>query len=300
MIRYYRRTRGLFPRPWWIGVSHWLARLCRRHIPRGMPQAQMFGASRYPQYFITRNRPPIFPSRQPRFRVQRPPAARRSFGGLSPKPPRRGLLAGRIFLLLIIGIVLFVIVDWRLRPTLHQFAKAKARVLATEALTTAVALEIAEGIRWEDLYALRPDSSGKVVMVQPNTGEIDRLTSQVTLRVQELLSKISDTKIRIPLGQILGSNVLANVGPKIGISIIPIGTVTTKILSDFEQAGINQIRHKIYLEVTAHMQVVVPMVTATDNVVVQVPITEVLIMGDVPETYIQLEGRELRNLFPAE
>jgi len=210
------------------------------------------------------------------------------------------LLAGRIFLLLIIGIVLFVIVDWRLRPTLHQFAKAKARVLATEALTTAVALEIAEGIRWEDLYALRPDSSGKVVMVQPNTGEIDRLTSQVTLRVQELLSKISDTKIRIPLGQILGSNVLANVGPKIGISIIPIGTVTTKILSDFEQAGINQIRHKIYLEVTAHMQVVVPMVTATDNVVVQVPITEVLIMGDIPETYIQLEGRELRNLFPAE
>lgn len=210
------------------------------------------------------------------------------------------MLAGRIFLLLIIGIVLFVIVDWRLRPTLHQFAKAKARVLATEALTTAVALEIAEGIRWEDLYALRPDSSGKVVMVQPNTGEIDRLTSQVTLRVQELLSKISDTKIRIPLGQILGSNVLANVGPKIGISIIPIGTVTTKILSDFEQAGINQIRHKIYLEVTAHMQVVVPMVTATDNVVVQVPITEVLIMGDVPETYIQLEGRELRNLFTAE
>lgn len=76
--------------------------------------------------------------------------------------------------------------------------------------------------------------------------------------------------------------------------------MTTKILSDFEQAGINQIRHKIYLEVTAHMQVVVPMVTATDNVVVQVPITEVLIMGDVPETYIQLEGRELRNLFPAE
>lgn len=210
------------------------------------------------------------------------------------------MLAGRIFLLLIIGIVLFVIVDWRLRPTLHQFAKAKARVLATEALTTAVALEIAEGIRWEDLYALRPDSSGKVVLVQPNTGEIDRLTSQVTLRVQELLSKISDTKIRIPLGQILGSNVLANVGPKIGISIIPIGTVTTKILSDFEQAGINQIRHKIYLEVTAHMQVVVPMVTATDNVVVQVPITEVLIMGDVPETYIQLEGRELRNLFTAE
>ena len=43
------------------------------------------------------------------------------------------------------------------------------------------------------------------------------------------------------------------------------------------------------------MQVVVPMVLL-HNVVVQVPITEVLIMGDVPETYIQLEGTRISSL----
>jgi sporulation protein YunB len=219
---------------------------------------------------------------------------------MSSKPPRRGPVFVRILLLAVLGIVIFAIIDWRLRPTLHQLATARARVLATEAVTSAVALEIAEGIRWEDLYALRPDSAGKVVLVQPNTGEIDRLTSKVTLRVQEYLNKINETRIRIPLGQILGTHVLANVGPRIVISITPIGTVTTRILSDFEQAGINQIRHKIYLEVTAHMQVIVPMVVATDDIVAQVPITEVLIMGDVPETYIQVEGKGFKDLFPAE
>ncbi len=242
----------------------------------------------------------MFRVRHSGFAAQRPNSPHTGWRKTSPRSPGAGVILGRIFFLLVLGIVIFAIVDWRLRPTLHQLATAKARVLATEAVTSAVALEIAEGIRWEDLYALRPDSAGKVVLVQPNTGEIDRLTSKVTLRVQEYLSKISDTKIRIPLGQILGTHVLANVGPRIAISITPIGTVTTKILSDFEQAGINQIRHKIYLEVIAHMQVIVPMVVATDDVIAQVPITEVLIMGDVPQTYIQVDGKELRSLFPTE
>ncbi|MGE5585347.1 MAG: sporulation protein YunB [Bacillota bacterium] len=206
----------------------------------------------------------------------------------------------RLFRLLaaltIVGGLLFAIADWRVRPTLHQIATAQARVLATEAVTQAVATEIAEDIRWEDLYALRPDSTGRVVLVQPNTAEIDRLTSKVTIRVQEHLKKITETQVRIPLGQVLGSQILANVGPRIRISVVPIGTVATKILSDFEQAGINQIRHKIYLDVAAHIKLVVPLVISTVDVTVQVPITEVLIMGDVPETYIQLQGTELRNL----
>jgi sporulation protein YunB len=90
------------------------------------------------------------------------------------------------------------------------------------------------------------------------------------------------------------------VGPRIVISITPIGTVTTRILSDFEQAGINQIRHKIYLEVIAHMQVIVPMVVTTDDIVAQVPITEVLIMGDVPQTFIQVDGKEIKSLLPVD
>ncbi|MCR4402827.1 MAG: sporulation protein YunB [Firmicutes bacterium] len=201
-----------------------------------------------------------------------------------------------MILLAAVAGLLFAVVDWRLRPTLQQLAKAQARVMATEAVTQAVAQEIAEAIRWEDLYALRPDSSGKVVLVQPNTGEIDRLTSNVTMRVQKLLKQTTETQVEIPLGQVFGSQILANVGPRIPISVVPVGTVNTRILSDFEQAGINQIRHKIYLEVAAQVKLVVPLVASTVDVTVQVPITEVLLMGDVPHTYIQLQGSELRNL----
>ncbi len=296
MARCYWWSRGLFPRPWWVDFNRWLAGLL--HGMRRSPRAWGVSVSRRPSYLRKRKRDPIFHAKPSGLTRRRANPEQANWSGTSSKPRKWRVFFGRLILLLLVAIMIFAIIDWRLRPTLHQLATAKARVLATEAVTSAIALEIAEGIRWEDLYALRPDSAGKVVLVQPNTGEIDRLTSKVTLRVQEYLSKISDTKIRIPLGQILGTHVLANVGPRITISITPIGTVTTKILSDFEQAGINQIRHKIYLEVTAHMQVIVPMVMATDDIVAQVPITEVLIMGDVPETYIQVEGKDFKSLLP--
>lgn len=297
MAGYYRWSRGLFPRPWWVEFGRWLTRLL--HGTRRMPGTWGVSVSRRPRYFSKRKRDPIFHARSRGFTHRRTNPEQSNWSQTASKPRRWGVFFGRLFLLSLLGIMIFAIIDWRLRPTLDQLATAKARVLATEAVTSAVALEIAEGIRWEDLYALRPDSAGKVVLVQPNTGEIDRLTSKVTLRVQEYLNKISDTKIRIPLGQILGTHVLANVGPRIVISITPIGTVTTRIISDFEQAGINQIRHKIYLEVIAHMQVIVPMVVTTDDIVAQVPITEVLIMGDVPQTFIQVDGKEIKSMLPA-
>lgn len=187
----------------------------------------------------------------------------------------------------------FIMVDQRLRPTLLQIAEAKARVLATEAINEAVSQKVAGSIKWENLYALTPDSRGKVVMIQPNTAEIDRLTSDVAMHIQRALKEIDQTKIRIPLGQVFGSQILANVGPRITISVVPLGTVKTKITSKFEEAGINQIRHKIYLNVTAHIKIVVPLVSSDIEVTNEVPITEVIVMGEVPQVYFGIQkGQE--------
>ncbi|NPV52048.1 MAG: sporulation protein YunB [Firmicutes bacterium] len=207
---------------------------------------------------------------------------------------RRRLIAGA-FLALLLGFLIFVVIDRRLKPTLQQIAEAKARVIATEAINEAVSRKVAGTIKWEDLYALRPDSRGRVVLVQPNTGEISRLTSDVAIAVQDTLKKITETEVWIPLGQAFGSQILANVGPRIRISVVPMGTVRTEISSKFEQAGINQIRHRIYLDVIARIKIVVPLVSSDIEVRSQVPITEVMIMGEVPQVYFGLDGSQNNN-----
>jgi len=196
-----------------------------------------------------------------------------------------GKFAFIIMLFLLLVIVGFYYADVRLRPTLKAMAEARARVVATQSINQAIREEVVANIHYEDLIFVKVDNRGRVVLMQPNTGEINRLASDATITVQELLKKISREKITIPLGQLSGIQLLAGWGPDIPIRIVPVGTVESRVFDLFEEAGINQTRHKIYLEVKSKVRVIVPLISSNVEVKVEVPLTEAVIMGEVPQVY---------------
>lgn len=188
----------------------------------------------------------------------------------------------------------FYYADVRLRPTLKGMAEARARVVATNSINRAIREQVVANIHYEDLIFVKVDNRGRVVLMQPNTGEINRLASDATITVQELLKQISREKISIPLGQLFGAQLLAGLGPDIPIRIVPVGTVESRVFDLFEEAGINQTRHKIYLEVKTKVRVLVPLLLSNVEVRVEVPLTEAVIMGEVPQVYFG--GRPLFSL----
>lgn len=211
-----------------------------------------------------------------------------------PARGRRPLRAWNIEIIILIALLVFgtalFVIDVRLRPTILAYAEARARTIATDAINTAINDKIAISIKYEDLIDYRQDNQGRVVAVRLNTGEINRLASQTTIQVQSTLRSISEDRVKIPLGQALGSQILANYGPWITVRMKPLGTVQSTVVDTFEQAGINQSRHKIYLEVTAMIQVVIPLVSTTVVVKSEVPIAENIILGEVPEVYVGSDG----------
>lgn len=225
------------------------------------------------------------------FGPRRLPGARPP-GFWAAEPAYRISKSRAIVLSVVAGIVaLIVITDARLEPTLAQMAEAKAMAIATEAINTAVNKNIALSIKYEDLMAFKLDGHGNVVAVQPNTGEINRLASETTLQVQNTLAQVKRARVTIPLGQVFGTQVLATLGPQIPVNIVPIGTVTSKVVDTFETAGINQIRHKIYVEIEATVRVVIPLSMRYVKVKTEVPITEAVLLGEVPQVYVDLNGR---------
>jgi sporulation protein YunB len=84
-------------------------------------------------------------------------------------------------------------------------------------------------------------------MLQANTMSMNRIAAETALRIQESLRQMGTKKVGIPLGSVLGSEIFANLGPSFNIDILPMGTVIVDFITDFEEAGINQTRHKIYL-----------------------------------------------------
>ena len=185
-----------------------------------------------------------------------------------------------LFILCLVGGFLFA--DHQLRPTIKARAEAHARVLATTSINQAIRENVAKNIRYEDLISVKVDSRGRVVLMQPNTGEINRLASDATITVQELIKNTKD-KIHIPLGQLLGSQLLA--GPDIPIVILPVGTVKSRVYDVFEQAGINQTRHKIYLQIRSTVRILIPLLSSQVEIKAEVPLTEAVIMGEVPQVY---------------
>ncbi|MEG6586480.1 sporulation protein YunB [Dendrosporobacter sp. 1207_IL3150] len=179
------------------------------------------------------------------------------------------------------------IMEIHLKPTLLAIAEARSRLIATEAINNVINNKVSQSIDPQTLVTVKVDSRGRVVLIQPNTMEFNKLAADTTIKVQEALKGIAEEKIAIPIGQVLGSQFLASMGPKITVTIIPIGTVQVNVIDKFEQAGINQTRHMVYLVATTDVKIVVPLVSKSVSVNTQVPIAEYVVVGEVPSTYVQ-------------
>lgn len=190
-------------------------------------------------------------------------------------------------LLLSLSVYFFWIVESNLKPTLLTIAEARATLIATQTINNVINEKISAIIDPQSLITVRVDDHGKVVLIQPNAMEFNKLAADTTIKVQDGLRAIADEKIYIPIGQVVGSQLIASWGPNIVVTIIPVGTVQVNVVDKFEQAGINQTRHMVYLMATTTVRIVIPLVSKSVSVNTQVPITEYVVVGEVPNTYVQ-------------
>ena len=181
--------------------------------------------------------------------------------------------------------------ELHLKPAMLAVAQARGVALATQAIQQSVQEAMEENGHLRDMIAVQQDQQGRIVLIRPDTVELNRLASGLSLRALAALEKLAAEKVRLPLGVVIGSPFLANLGPQISMTILPIGTVRMQVQDTFEQAGINQTRHRVQLEAVAQVQIIVPFVSESADVRAQIPVAEYVIVGDVPDTYVQ---------FPAE
>ncbi|MDD2422488.1 MAG: sporulation protein YunB [Heliobacteriaceae bacterium] len=191
--------------------------------------------------------------------------------------------------LAVLGMVLFVLAEWNLKSPLLAMAEVRGVALATEAINEAIRHRVANDANFRDLVFYKTDQQGRIVLLQPNTLRINQLAAETTLDVQQALAGLQETTLAIPMGQMLGTRLLASLGPNIYVRILPIGSVRVKPVELFEEAGINQTKHMVFLDVEAVVRIVVPMVTAEMPVCTRVAIATTIISGAVPNVYLRGE-----------
>ena len=103
---------------------------------------------------------------------------------------------------------------------------------------------------------------------------------------QSNVEKIEAKSVSLPLGAFTGSLMLSDVGPDVELPLLPIGTVLCDFSSIFEEVGINQTRHSIYININTTIALVLPISSVPVNITTVVLVCDNIIIGEVPEFYL--------------
>lgn len=200
-------------------------------------------------------------------------------------PQIRRVIGGLIFVSVIILLIFsFIKLDKAVRPSAQMQAEQLSEHTAYQIITDTVSRYIAESdCSYKSFSAVVYDESGNVASVEALTDNINRVQSELALHINSGLHSSGKTQAEIPLGNISGSYLLADKGPVIKVGISPVGTAEVKLRSDFDSAGINQTRHRIYAEISANMVSSFPLYSFDTAVEFDFLLAETVIIGDVPD-----------------
>ncbi len=178
----------------------------------------------------------------------------------------------------------------RILPVVLNIGEVKIKSEAIKIMNEESVNVYSENFKYDDIINIEKDADGNITMIRSDTVKQNYLASQVVLKCDERLSELEDLGVKIPLGYLTNNVMFYNMGPKITVKMQQVGNITTSYESEFQSAGINQTRHKIYLNLTTTMRVIVPFNSREVEVTCQIPVSDTIIVGKIPETAINMNG----------
>ena len=211
-------------------------------------------------------------------------------------------LKNRFYFIMIIIVLLsmYLVVNAKVRPTILSLAHARLESIAVKAMNDAVR-ETIKDLDYNDLISVKIDSDNNVSFIQADTIKMNDLATKTALTAQENISSIGEQGILIPFGTILGNQFTSGKGPRVKVKMEPIGSVTSEYETEFEDAGINQTRHKIFITLISNLRIIIGSSSQHVSASTQILVSETIIIGDVPDSFMRFDNRDdMINLIPTQ
>ena len=189
--------------------------------------------------------------------------------------------------LILLAAVLYLLVridDLLLLQPLKAVAEVEARRLGAAAVNRVVAGQVSRSLAGAQVVEYEKDADGRIAAYHINTPLINRVASEAAVAVQEELARLAETPVRLPLGALTGSALLSNLGPRLAVQLVPVGSVAITVQQEFRGEGINQTRHRVWLEAAATMRIILPLTTQEIPLVQELPLSDTVIVGPVPNS----------------
>ena len=206
-------------------------------------------------------------------------------------PPMRRRTKLAIIIMLLAAVLVSVVIRGSiyLRELSCSMVLSDATDLMTLCINDTISRKLAsEDYDYDYFVTLEHDENGNVTAVRANMARINAMSS-------ELLSDIvkaadgGEPSLAIPIGNLLGSSLRLGRGFDIPVDITMLSSARVDFKNDLISAGINQTKHQMKLDVVIDIDVIMPWRTVSTQVVSEILIAETVIVGKVPQTYLDME-----------
>ena len=202
----------------------------------------------------------------------------------------QGLFRFLVFLLAL-SIALFVVFRSRYREIIGQLAETQVKNTTSDLTNDAIAKQIADGIiQYDRIVFFEKDLEGRITALKTNMSEVNRLKTDILNIINDEILALDTSDIGIPMGSLFLPELLSGKGPVIPVHILSIRNSDAVFSSNFVQAGINQTLHQLIMVVSVDVAILVLGQTGSFTVTSEVVVAETVIVGDVPNTFLQTGG----------
>ena len=198
---------------------------------------------------------------------------------------------GLLVFLLALALSSFVLFRGKYRPVIRSLAETQVKNATSDLTNDAIAKQIAAGnIAYDRIVYFEKDLNGRITALKTNIGEINRLKTDILNIINDEILALDTSDIGIPLGSLLLPEFFSGEGPVIPVRILSIRNSDAVFASDFSQAGINQTLHRLNMQVSIDVAVLVLGQASSFTVTSEVVVAETVIVGEVPDTFLQTGG----------
>ena len=212
---------------------------------------------------------------------------------VSKKPPKRAKKKKiKAIAAILTLILLFTGAFFYFNKQAHEVIDQLTRATISNRLTVKMNAAFDELMAsFDDEYSsyvhIERNSSGEITLITADMIKINKLMAQYSTIVQSHVSEIEEDDIAVPMLAFTGWPLVSTLGADIKLDIVAVGDAPCSYRSEFKGVGINQTLHSIYIDVSAKVEIILPI----DNIEVECPssalVCESVIVGRVPQFYLQ-------------
>ena len=191
-----------------------------------------------------------------------------------------------IIVVFVVFNIILVFFDRKVMPAVIKIAEIMANSQTLDIINEESIKILNNDFNYDEMVKIQKDNEGNIILIQADTAKLNLIAAELSTNCNNAFRDMDKSTIKVPLGWMSDRSIFYNLGPSMKVSIEPVGNISTSYESKFESAGINQTRHKIYLNITAKVRLKLPMNNDDIDVTTQIPVSDTIIVGKIPNTTI--------------